>query len=82
MCANSAASQQAEARKALNMGIAALVAPVLFLIGGFVFLTYKRRNAPDDPSGEPTDWAGSVPFHSPAVKLPLKSTSERPRPSA
>lgn len=82
MCANAAASQQAEARKALNLGIAALVTPVFLLIGGFVFLSYKRRNAPDDPSGEILDSVESEPPQAPVVNLPLDSTSDRPRPSA
>jgi heme/copper-type cytochrome/quinol oxidase subunit 2 len=81
MCANAAASQQAEARKALNMGIAALVAPVFLLIGGFVFLSYQRRNAPDDPSGELPELAEPAPLQTPVVHLPLDSPPDRSRPS-
>ena len=81
MCANAAATQQAEARKALNTGIAALVAPVLLLLGGFVFLSYQRRNAPDDPSGELSELAEPAPSKTPAVNLPLDSPSDRSRPS-
>jgi hypothetical protein len=81
MCANAAQTQQAEARKALNMGIAALVAPVLLLIGGFVFLSYQRRNAPDDPAGELPELAGPVPSQTPVVNLPLDSPPDRSRPS-
>ncbi|MBI1737862.1 MAG: hypothetical protein HYR58_01275 [Acidobacteria bacterium] len=82
MCANAAASQQAEARKALNLGIAALVAPVFLLIGGFVFLSYQRRNAPDDPSGGLSDLVESNPPQAPLIKLPLDASSDRPHPSA
>ncbi len=81
MCANAAATQQAEARKALNLGIAALVAPVLLLIGGFVFLSYQRRNAPDDPSGELPELARPAPSQTPVVHLPLESPQNRSRPS-
>ena len=80
MCANAAETQQAEAREALNMGIAALVAPVLLLIGSFVFLSYQRRNAPDDPSGELPDLAEPAPSQTPVVNLPLDSPSDRSRP--
>lgn len=82
MCANAAAAQQAEARKALNLGIAALVAPVFLLIGGFVFLSYKRRNAPDDPSGERPDCVEPDPPRTLVANLPLDSSAGRPRPSA
>jgi hypothetical protein len=81
MCANAAATQQAEARKALNLGIAALVAPVLLLIGGFVFLSYQRRNAPNDPSGELPELARPAPSQTPVVHLPLDSPPDRSRPS-
>jgi hypothetical protein len=81
MCANAAATQQAEARKALNLGIAALVAPVFLLIGGFVLLSYQRRNAPDDPSGELPELAGPALSQMPVVKLPLDSPPDRSRPS-
>ncbi len=80
MCTNAAAAQQAEARKALNLGIAALVAPVFLLIGGFVFLSYQRRNAPDDPSGELPELAGPAPSQMPVVNLPLDSPPDRSRP--
>jgi hypothetical protein len=81
MCANAAAAQQAEARRALNLGIAALAMPVMLLAGGFVFLSYKRRNPPDDPSGEfpgfkPETRRGDV------VELPLDPPSEPPHSSA
>jgi heme/copper-type cytochrome/quinol oxidase subunit 2 len=82
MCANAAASQQADARKALNLGIATLVAPVFLLIGGFVFLSYRRRNAPDDPSGALPDLAEPAPSQTPVVNLPLDESSDCPRPSA
>ncbi len=81
MCANAAETQQAEARKALNTGIAALVAPVFLLLGGFVLLSYQRRNAPDDPSGELPELAGPAPAQAPGVNLPLDSPSDRSRPS-
>jgi hypothetical protein len=81
MCANAAQTQQAEARKALNLGIAALVAPVFLLIGGFVFLSYQRRNAPDEPSGELPELAGPAPTQAPVVNLPLDSSPDRSRPS-
>jgi hypothetical protein len=81
MCANAAQTQQAEARKALNMGIAALVAPVFLLIGGFVFLSYQRRNAPDDPAGELPELAGPAPTQTPGVNLPLDTPPDRSRPS-
>lgn len=82
MCANAAQTQQAEARRALNLGIAALVLPVFFLVGGFVFLAYKRRNPPDDPSGELPGFTESTPPHAAVVKLPLDSASDdRPRSS-
>ena len=82
MCTNAAASQQAGARKALNMGIAALVAPVFLLIGGFVFLSYQRRNAPDDPSGESPEFAESATAQAPVVNLPLGTSTDGPRPFA
>ncbi len=81
MCANAAAAQQAEARKALNLGIAALVMPVLLLIGGFVFLSYKRRNPPDDPSGELQGFVEFKTPQAPVVNLPLDSASDRPQSS-
>jgi hypothetical protein len=80
MCANAAATQQAEARKALNMGIAALVAPVLLLIGGFVFLSYQRRNAPDDPPRDLPVWAETVDPQQRVMKLPMDLPPDRPRP--
>jgi hypothetical protein len=79
MCASAAETQQAEARKALNTGIAALVAPVLLLLGGFVFLSYQRRNAPDAPSGELPELAGPAPSQAPDVNLPLDSPPDRSR---
>ncbi len=82
MCANAAAAQQAEARKALNLGIAALAMPVLLLAGGFVFLSYKRRNPPDDPSGELPGFNKSATPRHPTVNLPLDSSSEHPHSSA
>ena len=82
MCANAASAQQAEARKALNIGIAALVMPTLLLIGGFVFLSYSRRNPPDDPSGELPGLYASEPDKLQVVNLPLDSSSDPPRPSA
>ena len=81
MCASAAETQQAEARKALNMGIAALVAPVFLLVGAFVFMSYQRRNAPDDPSGELSQLAGPAPSQAPVVNLPLDSAPDRSRPS-
>ena len=81
MCANAAETQQAEARKALNMGIAALVAPVFLLVGAFVCMSYQRRNAPDDPSGELPELAGPAPSKASVVNLPLDSPSDRSRPS-
>jgi len=81
MCANAAETQQAEARKALNMGIAALVAPVFLLVGAFVCMSYQRRNAPDDPSGELPELAGPAPSPPPLVHLPLDSPPDRTRPS-
>jgi hypothetical protein len=80
MCANAAASQQAEARKALNLGIAALVAPVLLLIGGIVVLSYQRRNAPDDPSGAIPEWADPIEKQGTPRRLPLDSSPDRPQP--
>lgn len=80
MCANAAASQQAEARKALNLGIAALVAPVFLLIGGFVALSYQRRNAPDDPCSELPALAELAPPQKLVVNLPRDESSDRPRP--
>jgi len=81
MCANAAETQQAEARKALNMGIVALVAPIFLLVGAFVFLSYQRRNAPDDPSGELRELAGPAPSEAPVLNLPLDSPPDRSRPS-
>ena len=81
MCANAAASQQAEARRALNLGIATLVAPVFLLIGGIVVLSYKRRNPPDDPSGEAPGFAELQSPPSKTLKLPLDSPSDGPRTS-
>ena len=81
MCANAAAAQQSEARKALNLGIATLVAPVFLLIGGFVVLAYKRRNPPDDSS---SGAVGIEEFKAPraaVANLPLSTTSDRPRTS-
>ena len=80
MCANAAASQQAEARKALNLGIAALVAPVFLLIGGIVVLSYQRRNAPDDPTGAIPEWVNPIEKQGTSPRLPLDSSQDRPRP--
>jgi hypothetical protein len=81
MCANAAETQQAEARKALNLGIAALVAPVFLLVGAFVCMSYQRRNAPDDPSGEIPELAGHAPSKASIMNLHLDSPSDRSRPS-
>ena len=80
MCANAAASQQAEARKALNLGIATLVAPTFLLIGGFVVLAYQRRNAPEDASGALPAVDELVPPQKLLVELPLEDSSDRLRP--
>ncbi|MBI1749623.1 MAG: hypothetical protein HY234_14280 [Acidobacteria bacterium] len=83
MCYNAAEAQQAQARKALDLAIAALVAPVFLLVGGVVFITYKRRNAPDDPSGEPS--GSGKPDLLPARLIPPppdSAASDRNRPSA
>ncbi|HEV8385311.1 MAG TPA: hypothetical protein VGQ11_10615 [Candidatus Acidoferrales bacterium] len=78
MCANAAAAQQAEARRALNMGIAALVTPVFLLIGGFVLLSYQRRNPPDDPSDE---FSGAVASQATMVNLSLDTPTDASRSS-
>lgn len=80
MCANAAAAQQAEARKALNLGIAALVAPVFLLIGGFVVLSYRRRNAPDDPTGAILEWSDPIEKQGTPPRLPLDRSPIRPQP--
>lgn len=82
MCANAAETQKAEAQKALNVGIAALVAPVFLLVGGIVVLSYQRRNAPDEPSGSDPVLGERELWRAPAVDLPLDKPSNRPRPSA
>ena len=77
MCANAAASQQAEARKALNLGILTLVAPAFLLIGGFVVLSYQRRNAPEELSCERTALAELAPPQERVVDLPLDESTDR-----
>ena len=80
MCANAAAAQQAQARKALNLGIAALVAPAFLLIGGFVVLAYQRRNAPDEPSGEQPLWKEPADTKVKVVRIRMDSPTDRSRP--
>ena len=80
MCANAAAAQQAEARKALNLGILMLVAPTFLLIGGIVVLSYQRRNTPGDPADELSSTDELALAKGQVVELSLEESSDRAGP--
>ena len=44
MCFRTAAAQQAERSKVLNLGILIMLIPPVLILAGFLALCYKRRN--------------------------------------
>jgi heme/copper-type cytochrome/quinol oxidase subunit 2 len=45
MCFRTAAAQNAERSRVMNMGIIIMVIPPVLILAGFMLLCYKRRNA-------------------------------------
>ena len=55
MCFRTAAAQNAERARVMNMGIIIMLIPPVLILAGFMLLCYKRRNAyadvePAEPS--------------------------------
>jgi Zn-dependent protease with chaperone function len=54
MCFRTAAAQNAERARVMNMGIIIMVIPPVLILAGFMLLCYKRRNAyADAEAAEP-----------------------------
>ena len=52
MCFRTAAAQQAERAKVLNLGIIILLIPPFLILGGFLYLAYRRRRSYTAPEIE------------------------------
>ncbi|MGH9657976.1 MAG: hypothetical protein ACRD96_05490 [Bryobacteraceae bacterium] len=44
MCQRTAAAQNLERARVLNFGILLLMIPVVLIVGGFLYLMWRRRN--------------------------------------
>jgi hypothetical protein len=53
MCFRTAAAQQAERARVMNLGIIIMLIPPVVILGGFLLLCYKRRHT--YAVGEPTE---------------------------
>jgi hypothetical protein len=45
MCFRTAAAQQEERAKVLNLGILVMLIPPVLILGGFLFLAYRRNSS-------------------------------------
>ena len=48
MCFRTAAAQQAERARVLNIGIVSLGVPPFLILAGFLYLCYRRRNTTNE----------------------------------
>jgi hypothetical protein len=49
MCFRTAAAQQEERAKVLNLGILVMLVPPVAILGGFLFLAYRRNSSYAEP---------------------------------
>ena len=55
MCFRTAAAQQMERARVLNFGIVIMLIPPVFILGGFLFLCWRRNLAYADSVSEPQE---------------------------